>query len=68
VSRYVESLSRLDGSRVPAVAEAKDALIDRHDIDDEVVTTPPAERCARRGVLGESQRAQPFREGGVLRV
>jgi hypothetical protein len=68
VSGDVKSLSRRYGRRVPPVAEAKNALVHRHDIDDEIVTAPPAERRAGRRVLGEPQRAQPFRERGVLRI
>jgi hypothetical protein len=63
-----DRLGALDCGRIPPVAEAKDALVDRHDVDDELVPSPPAERRAWRGVLGKPQRAQPFREGGVLRV
>ena len=68
VSSDVECVGRFDRYRVPAVAEAQDVLVNWHDVDDQIVTAPSAERCARRGVLGESQRAQSFRERGVLRV
>jgi hypothetical protein len=64
----VERLRRFDRGRVPSVAEAEHSGVRRHDVDDEIVTSPPAEWRAGRGVLDESQRAQPFRESGVLRV
>lgn len=45
----------------PPVAEAKHVLVHGHDVEDEIVPSPPAERRAWRGVLGKSQRASPHR-------
>jgi len=39
-----------------------------HDVNDDGIASPAAERRAGRGVLGESQRAQPLGERGVLCV
>lgn len=50
------------------MSSAKDALVHRNHVDDESVPSPTAEWRSWGSVLGESQRAQPFRKGGVLRV
>jgi hypothetical protein len=68
VSCDIKRLSCLDGGRVPAVAEAQDVLVHRHDVHNERATAPPTERRAWRGVFGEPKRPQPFRECRVLRV
>ena len=49
------------GQRLEQTRRLELARLDA-DVDDEIVTSPPAEWRAGRGVLDESQRAQPLRE------
>jgi hypothetical protein len=54
---------------IPAVAESQHARVRRHyDVDDDIAVAPATERSSLRGVLDESQCAQPVRERGEQRV
>jgi hypothetical protein len=50
------------------VAEAENAGVCRHDVNDHLGTSPAAKRCTGRRVFPKSQRTQPLGERGVLRV
>jgi hypothetical protein len=53
---------------IPAIREAEYFFIQRHDIENQSVAPPVAERCAFACVLLELEGAEPFGKDGIIGV